>query len=290
MKILFLVTHTKNNKIFVHEAKKKSIQLDLYHYYELKISFTDNKIKIRVNNHSIDDYDLIHFRHLKKNTELATIISSYCLEKKIPVLDPVFVNKLPWVDRKSFEYTKLAENNLPIIDTLFLSKQPFEKIAEKIQYPCIVKTTDQSQGRGVYLIKDQNSIEKLFDKYHSHLLIQKFIKNDGDYRFFVIGNKVIAAMKRVATSQNEFRNNISLGGKAEIYNPKAVEEKLAIKAARALGYAFAGVDLIKENGQMKILEVNRAPQFTGLMQSTKANIPGKMIDYCVDYAKKFKKK
>ncbi|MBD3250721.1 MAG: 30S ribosomal protein S6--L-glutamate ligase, partial [Candidatus Pacebacteria bacterium] len=103
--------------------------------------------------------------------------------------------------------------------------------------------------------------------------------NQGDYRFFIIGKKLIAAMKRTRQDPNSFLNNISQGGRGEVYNATKKEEELAILAAQSLGYEIAGVDLIKDKGKMKIMEVNRSPGYSGLMKLTKINIPLEIMRY-----------
>ncbi len=281
-KILFIYNNFEEYfQYFIDEAKNLNVQLDLVHYNQISLDFID-ETKVFASSIPIENYNLIYFRNAWRNTELSTLISAYCKHNKIPVIDPVFILNMPWIDRKSFEYLTLKNAHLPTIPSLFISKSKIDCI-KKLSFPLIAKYTDTSQGRGVFLMKNKSQLDKLFKKTNrTHLLLQEFIKNNGDYRLFVIGKQVVAAIKRTAQSQNEFRNNVSLGGKSVKYSPSNKEKNIAIKATKTLNYSFAGVDLIKdEKGEFKIIEVNRSPQFLGVMETTGVNIPKKMIEYLI---------
>ena len=281
-KILFIYGEFEEYfQYFVNEARKLNVQLDIIHYEQISVNFIEETI-IFADSIPIENYNSIYFRNAWRNTELSTLIATYCQHKDIPLIDPVFTNGLPWIDRKSFEYLVLKNALLPIIPSVFISEKMVDGV-EKLYFPLIAKYTDDSQGHGVFLIDNKSELKELFKKSdRSHLLLQKYIKNDGDYRLFVINNQVVAAIKRVTQSKGEFRNNVSLGGKAEIHTPSNEENSVAIEATQVLNYSFAGVDLIKdETGEFKIIEVNRSPQFLGVMKATGVNIPKKMLEYLI---------
>ncbi len=282
-KILFLVKQFpyEHEEVFINAAEKNNVELCIAPYEDVTISFINNHTNVTIRNYNLSQFNLVFFRSVGMYTEIETLISEYCYSNSIPVVDSVFEHSKPWIDRKSFEYMRLSKFDLPIIETQFISKKELKNISEKLQFPIIAKTTDGSQGSGVYLCNSLEEVSKVFDStQHNFLLLQKYIQNDGDIRVFVIGTDVIGAIKRSSSSTEEFKNNISLGGTAEVYTLSDTEKKLALNAAHALQYEIAGVDLIiEENDTVKIMEVNRSPQFAGFMKTTGVNIPEKMIEY-----------
>ncbi len=282
-KILFLVKQFpyEHEEIFTAAAKKNSIQLTIASYEDVTISFLNNRSQISIHEYDLSQFDLVFFRSVGMYTEIETLISEYCFSNSIPVIDSVFEHSKPWIDRKSFEYMRLSKFHIPIIETQFVSKKELKNISEKLHFPIIVKTTDGSQGSGVFLCNSLEEIRNIFDSTQKNfLLLQKYIQNDGDIRVFVIGTNVIGAIKRSSSSTEEFKNNISLGGTAKLYQLSDNERELALNAASALQYEIAGVDLIlEENERVKVMEVNRSPQFAGFMKTTGINIPEKMIEY-----------
>jgi RimK family alpha-L-glutamate ligase len=289
-KILFIIREERRieNSPFIEEAKKMKIGFDLISYEDIHLEFDKNNFQIYIAGKKLmDEYSLVYLRNAWRNMEIATAILEYCLVNKIPVIDPVFTQITPWIDRKTFEYIKLNESGLPIIESFFVSLETLENVRNKLSYPCVAKLTDSSQGEGVFLIQDKEEIKTTIKREKRHLMIQKFIKNDGDYRFFVVGEQVVATMKRIAVNKDEFRNNVSLGGKTEIYQATQEEKELAVAAVKALNYSIAGVDLVKDLTSQKIyiMEVNRSPQFAGISQLTGINIPQKILEYCISYPK-----
>ncbi|GIK83604.1 MAG: alpha-galactosidase [Patescibacteria group bacterium] len=283
-KILFLVKKTQylHEPLFTEAAKKLGVELVIKKLDELLIKYSQQNHELYIGEHNILDFDIVFFRTVGPYIEEEALISEFCLSHSIPVIDSVFCHNRPWIDRKSFEYQRLRQNNIPIIDSYFVSKKSFEMIKEKITYPVIAKVTDGSKGEGVYKCHSLDELLDVFESENQSLIIQKFVDNEGDIRVFVIGNTIQGAIKRYRQDESEFRNNVSLGGSAEIYNLSDEEKNLTLAAAQSMQYEIAGVDLIKDmNGKLMVMEVNRAPQFNGFMQATGIDIPLKIIEYLI---------
>lgn len=280
-KIIFFVRETENdNKLFLETAQKLGVILDIVSYEEVVFKFNNNILQLLIKNKKIEDYDLVHFRNVGQNLETQVLLSEYFSKANVPIFDPVFRYESPYIDRKSFEYLKLAEENLPIIDSLFLSKSSYQQTKFDINFPCIAKITSGKWGDGVFLCKSENDLLQLFEQHQEKIIIQPFIKNDGDLRVLVIGDRAIGAIKRSA-NEGEYRNNVALGGRSEKYILTKDLEQLSVKAAKAMNYSIAGVDLIyeSESQEWKIMEVNRGPKFTGFMQTTGINIAEEILNF-----------
>jgi RimK family alpha-L-glutamate ligase len=117
--------------------------------------------------------------------------------------------------------------------------------------------------------------------------LQEYIKNDGDFRVWVLGEKVLGVMKRSSADKKEFRNNYSAGGNVEVADlPEEVKE-IAVKAAKVCGLAVAGVDVAFRDFDVKkpvIWEVNKGPQFKGFMKATGIDVPMEIVKYLVSLA------
>lgn len=139
----------------------------------------------------------------------------------------------------------------------------------------VVKPLFGSEGRGIVRASSEALAYRVFwtlCKLQSILYIQEYIYHPGhDFRLFVIGGQVRAAMKRHATL--DFRTNVAQGGVAEAYRPTEEWEELAVRAAEAVGAEIAGVDLMTgPEGLPVVIEVNSTPGFKALSQTTDINL------------------
>ncbi len=277
-KVLILSKDFELSKKYLKAARELDIKMTWAIYDQVGIEYL-NKTNIYCNNIQLSDFDIIHFRNIGRFSEIHTTICDHAIENKIKISSPCFLYKMPWYNSKAFTYQRLVSRSLPVIESVLL-KNP-NKIDElALPYPLIAKTTQGSEGQGVFLCDNQKSLDSLLKK-HSPLLLQKYIKNTGDYRVIVVGNKVLGTIKRMA-SQNEFRNNVALGGTAQVVNNIDNElEQIAIEATKSLGYAVAGVDIIFDEleKKYKIIEVNLGPKFLGFEKATGINVAKSIIEY-----------
>ena len=147
--------------------------------------------------------------------------------------------------------------------------------------PLIIKLLESTQGKGVVLAETNKAAESVINAFKSvntNILVQEFIKeaNGQDIRCFVVNGKVVASMQRQA-EKGEFRANIHQGGKASIIKITSEEKKLALKAAKILNLAVAGVDIIRSNKGPLLLEVNSSPGLEGIENATGRDIANEMI-------------
>lgn len=156
--------------------------------------------------------------------------------------------------------------------------------------PLVIKLLEGTQGKGVVLAETDSAAESVIDAFRemdANILVQEFIKEakGSDIRCFVIGNEVVASIKRTA-KKGEFRSNLHRGGKAEIVQITKAEELAALDATKALGLNVAGVDLLRSKRGPLIMEVNSSPGLKGIETSTKIDIAGKLIEYLEQMDKK----
>jgi len=286
-KILWLISEYQAYfSLIEEEAKKQQVDLTLALFDNVSMSYQNNQTSVLVNGKPLESYSIVYFRNIDRKLEKHIAISAYCQTHTIVVLDKAARYQRPWIVSKNLAYLYLSHDNLPIIDTQFLSETQFEATKDTIVFPCIVKITDGAMGVGVHLCKNTSEVADLFATYQKDLIFQKFIKNEGDLRVFVLGDKVIGAMKRTTSDAKEFRNNISLGGTAAAFETTPEIEDLAIAATKSMQYTMAGVDLLfdEQIGKWVIVEINKAPQYLGIMKATGINVPALMVSYFASYS------
>jgi ribosomal protein S6--L-glutamate ligase len=148
-------------------------------------------------------------------------------------------------------------------------------------FPFVMKQLEGTQGYGVFLIKDRKhagEIIKIHQSANKKFIIQEFIaeSNGADIRAFVVGNKVVAAMKRQA-KKGDFRSNLHQGGKGIKIDLSEEEEQAAIQSAQAMGLDVAGVDMLQSKRGPLVIEVNASPGLEGIEKTTGVNIAKKII-------------
>ncbi len=155
--------------------------------------------------------------------------------------------------------------------------------------PLVIKLLEGTQGKGVILADSHQSavsIINAFKEMRANILVQEFIEESRgtDIRCFVVGEKVVGAIKRQA-KEGEFRANVHQGGKAIKVKLTPQERSIAVSAAKTMGLKVAGVDLIRSNHGPLVLEINSSPGLEGIEKATGLNIARKIIEYIEKHAK-----
>ncbi|MGQ0801484.1 MAG: 30S ribosomal protein S6--L-glutamate ligase [Pseudomarimonas sp.] len=149
--------------------------------------------------------------------------------------------------------------------------------------PHVIKLNEGTQGAGVILAERASASQSVIEAFrglYANFLVQEFIAEakGADIRCFVVGSKVVAAMRRQA-KRGEFRSNLHRGGTAKGIELDEVETETAIRAARVLGLNVAGVDLLRSKRGPLVLEVNSSPGLEGIEAASGEDVAGAIIDY-----------
>ena len=152
--------------------------------------------------------------------------------------------------------------------------------------PVIIKLLEGTQGVGVILadsVKVAQAIIETLQSTKQNVLVQKFVTESRgkDIRAFVIGDRVVAAMRRVAQG-DEFRSNVHRGGQVERAELDAAYEETAVRAAQIIGLRIAGVDMLETANGPSVMEVNSSPGLEGIEAATQRDIAGAIVDFVAD--------
>lgn len=155
--------------------------------------------------------------------------------------------------------------------------------------PLVIKLLEGTQGVGVVLAETHSAASSVIQAFHglkANILAQEFVKEaDGaDIRCFVVGGKVIAAMKRQG-KEGEFRSNLHQGGSATLVKISPAERATAVKAAKVMGLNVCGVDLLRSNHGPVVMEVNSSPGLEGIEGSSGKDVAGLIIEFLEKNAK-----
>ncbi|HFC30138.1 MAG TPA: RimK family alpha-L-glutamate ligase [Oceanospirillales bacterium] len=150
-------------------------------------------------------------------------------------------------------------------------------------FPFVMKQLEGTQGYGVFLIKDRKQAGEIINAHQSankRFIIQEFIAESkgADIRAIVVGDKVVAAMKRQA-KKGDFRSNLHQGGKGINIKLSEEERQVAIKSAQAMGLEVAGVDMLQSKRGPLLIEVNASPGLEGIEKTTNINVAKKIIKH-----------
>ena len=152
--------------------------------------------------------------------------------------------------------------------------------------PVVIKLLEGTQGIGVILAPELKIAEAIIETLHGtnqQVLIQAFVKESRgrDIRAIVVGDRVVAAMRRVAQG-DEFRSNVHRGGSVEAVTLDPAYEEVAVRSAQIMGLRIAGVDMLEGSDGPLVMEVNSSPGLEGIESATRLDVAGAMIDYIAD--------
>jgi len=152
--------------------------------------------------------------------------------------------------------------------------------------PVVIKLLEGTQGIGVILAPEVKVAEAIIETLHStrqNVLIQRFVSESRgrDVRALVVGDRVVAAMRRTANG-DEFRSNVHRGGSVQALELPPEYEAAAVRSAQIMGLKVAGVDMLESNEGPLVMEVNSSPGLEGIERATQLDVAGAIIDHIAD--------
>jgi hypothetical protein len=259
-KVLFISFPDKGGKVSYHEYLKSKINSDFCVWEDLIF----DKGEILFNGKPLSNYGFILVGVVGNYPKYFVSLEEYMDLNKIPYFK---YGCSPERNNKILQNRILHSKNLNPIPTVIgvCSEISPEEIVKELGLPIVAKITDGSQGKGITLQKNITGLRSYLRKNKDkEIIFQKFIENDGAYRIFFMGNKLMWSIEQKSSDdKKEFRNNNSLGGTAKkVEMPKEAID-LARKCSKEMKFDVSGVDLIKKKGTKDwyVLEINSAPQF-----------------------------
>ncbi len=193
-------------------------------------------------------------------------------------------------DDKALTFIKLKNKNIRMPKT-FIAPMNFNReypdytfllqVQGSLGYPMVIKENKGSFGEQVYLVKNYyDAVEKIKEIGHNEFLLQEYVESSKgrDVRIHVVGDRVVTAMERI--NENDFRANITNGGRMKKYAPTKEQREMALLVCRELHLDFAGVDILfGKEGEPILCEVNSNAHFKNIYDCTGVNVADHIIQY-----------
>ena len=281
---IFILSRNKNlysTSRLVEAGNKLGHNVRVVDYMRCYMNITSRKPTIFYGGESLGKVDAVIPRIGASNTFYGTAVvkqfemmDSYCVNTSYAIANSR--DKL-----RSLQILAEAGINMPITGFASHTKD-IEGVIESVgSTPLIMKLLQGTQGQGIVLAETRKAAESVmsaFRQLDADIMVQEFIKESGgtDIRAFVVGDEVVASMKRIAP-EGEFRSNVHRGGTMEKVQLTSEEENMAVNASRILGLSIAGVDLMRSNRGPLILEVNSSPGLQGIESCSEVDVAEKII-------------
>lgn len=241
--------------------------------------FSDGRLN-SIGRKALDECDIFLFRGYNKNRSLATSLSREAMAKGKTVIDEILATEFD--HGKTYQAKILRKSGIPHLPILF-EPSLAEKISasDQMSFPVIAKPDDGRLGRGIKMLRTEKRLFDFWRTHHGTYLIQKYFPIKYDFRVFVVGEKVLGAIKR-HMKKGEYRSNIP-GGQREIFNLTEKMNDLSLRATQALNYEISGLDILEDaQGELFVIEVNIAPQWQVFKKVTGINPAIHIIDYALE--------
>lgn len=264
-------------------GEKSGHDLHVIDYLRCYMDITAHKPKVIYQGHPLDDFDAVIPRIGASKTFYGTAVV-----RQFEMMGVFSANESQAISRSRDKLRCLqilARQGIGLPVTGFAhSTKDIEGLIEIVGgAPLVIKLLEGTQGIGVVLAETRQAAQSVIEAFRgleANILVQEFIKEAKgmDIRCFVVGEKVIAAMKRQG-APGEFRSNIHRGGSAEKIKLTPEERSTAIRAAKAMGLRVSGVDILRSNHGPVVMEVNSSPGLEGIETASGVDVAGKIIEF-----------
>ncbi|MCF7861906.1 RimK family alpha-L-glutamate ligase [Candidatus Woesearchaeota archaeon] len=286
MKSAIISLGSGSSMMTLNEMEKYFDEVEHLDIRNIDIEMNSSSCEILYNNEPIQRYDCIYAKgSFRYAALLQTITSTLNSSAYMPIRPFAFEIG----HDKLLTQLLLQQQNIPMPATYLSSTvTAAKKILKRLNFPIIMKFPHGTQGKGVMFaesIASANSILDALQALKQPFILQEYVDTDGvDMRLIVVGDKVVAAMKRIAGADDK-RANIHAGGRGEAFSPDSITKKIAIKAAKAMGCDICAVDILESPKGPLVIEINLSPGLQGITAATKINVADHIAKYLAEKAK-----
>lgn len=291
MRVLFLTTYFQPLNVDDPNYQKEStfklwsyfkdqgVDAHLARYADLRFEF-GQKTDISLRGESLESFDLIFPRSATQlheygidHTSLCQAVAFFAQKKNIPMVNIENLTQFPPTFSKLFQMNLYGLNSIPIPQSYFSASG--ENIAQ-FPFPLVKKPFTGSHGNNIGVVPHS---EQVSAAETTEVLFQEILPNRQDYRILVMNKQPIGAILRKA-AEDKFVANFSAGGSVEAIEVDDEMNQLSVQLANLLKLDFCGVDLMRDgSGKLRVLEVNRFPEFNGFELATKMNVREKLLTF-----------
>jgi len=229
-------------------------------------------------------FNIVIIREISRTLEWSTILANYLIEHKKAVIDQKIGTEMYYKSKLGTLY-KASTNGFPYPKSFaVVSKDALITMLKYVTFPVIVKVIESSKGLGVFKFQSKQEVLDFFE-FEGHkvkeCMIQEVINYNGDIRVFVVGNKILGAMRREPQA-GQWKGNVAQGAKAFPVEISEEIKKISLDIVKLQNSEIIGVDIMLPPTGPVIIETNRAPQFQGFESSTGVNVAHEIIIYATE--------
>lgn len=285
MKIAILSRNSKlySTRRLVEAAQARGHEVDVLDVLRCYMNITSMKPEVHYKGENLSGYDAVIPRIGASVTFYGTaVLRQFEMMNVYPLNESVAISR----SRDKLRALQLLSRRgigLPVTGFAHRPDDVDDLIKMVGGAPLVIKLLEGTQGIGVVLAETSGAAESVIEAFmgmKANILVQEFIKEAGgaDIRCFVVGEKVVAAMKRQG-KEGEFRSNLHRGGTANLIRITPAERATAVRAAKTMGLNVCGVDLLRSNHGPVVMEVNSSPGLEGIEAATGKDIASLIIDF-----------
>ena len=291
MKAALISLGSKSSLMTIEEMKKYFELVDNISLKELEVNLGKGELEVLYKGKLLPKYDCVYakgsFRYAPLLQSITSALFNTCYMPIKPEAFTIGHDKL-------LTHLALQHYEIPMPKTyLASSPEAAKKILKKVNYPITLKFPHGTQGKGVMFADSFASASSMLDALETlkqPFIIQEFVETEGvDIRAIVVGDKVVASMKRKAVV-GEKRANIHAGGKGEACILDAHTKKIAIDTAKSIGAEICAVDMLESVKGPQVIEANLSPGLQGITAATEINVADKIAKFLFEKTKEFTEK
>ncbi|MCW8848058.1 MAG: 30S ribosomal protein S6--L-glutamate ligase [Sedimenticola sp.] len=285
MKIAILSRNSKlySTRRLIEAAKERGHEVRVVDPLRCYMNITSHRPSIHYRGEILDDFNAVIPRIGASITFYGTaVLRQFEMMGVYPLNESVAISR----SRDKLRSAQLLARKgigLPVTGFAHSPDDINDLMAQVGGAPVVIKLLEGTQGIGVVLAETDKAAESVIQAFmglKANIMVQEFIgeAKGADLRCLVIGDKVVAAMKRQA-KEGEFRSNLHRGGSAALVRITPEERSTAVRAARVMGLNVCGVDLLRSNHGPVVMEVNSSPGLEGIESATNKDIASTIIEF-----------
>ncbi|MCH8322019.1 MAG: 30S ribosomal protein S6--L-glutamate ligase [Proteobacteria bacterium] len=291
MRIILLTRKPElySHRRLIEAARMRGHEIEVVDTLRVYVNISSKKPAVRYRGRDLEGFDAVIPRIGASITAFGTaVLRQFEVMGVYPLNESVAISRSR--DKlRSLQLMSRKGIGLPVTCFAHKTGQAGDIINQVGGAPVVIKVLEGTQGIGVVLGETENAAKSMIQAFgglNADILVQEFIKEakGEDIRALVIGNRVVAAMKRTG-AEGDFRSNLHRGGQAVQIKITPGERATAVKAAKVLGLNVAGVDMLRSNRGPVIMEVNSSPGLEGIEKATGKDIAGMIIEFLEKNAK-----
>ena len=249
-----------------------------------------SKSKIICDGVPLKKYDCIYAKGSFRYSALLEVLAITLSKDTYMPYNP---HALTLVHDKMLSQITFENEGIPMPKThIAATMQKAKELLEHMEYPLIIKIPQGTQGKGVMFLESYATASSILDSFESlkhPFIIQEYIETKStDLRVFVVGDKVVASMRRIG-KLDEKRANLHAGGVGEKVEIDTHTKNIAIKAAKAVGAEIAGIDILESKRGPLVIEANISPGLQGITRVTEVNVADEIAKYLYHKTIEYKK-